>query len=102
MDKLRDPVTVAAVGGLVALGFFLLVFAAMPARRVDLLFEAAKAAVSVLPLAFFGVVVADLVRRRDDQRDRDEKDREANREIDRNRDDTAAGFSTMSWSRTTA
>lgn len=39
-----------------------------PARREDLIFEIASAAIEVFPLAFFGVIVAELVRRRDARR----------------------------------
>jgi hypothetical protein len=92
LARLRDPVVVAAIGGVAALLLFTVVFAALPARRVDLLFEAAKAAVAVLPLAFFGVIVADLVRRRDAKRDQDDHAREAQRDLDRNRDEYRRQF----------
>jgi hypothetical protein len=103
MDRLRDPVALAVVGGAVAVGFFALVFARMPDQRDVLLLEGAKAAIGVVPLAFFSVIVADLVSRRDyqrtqadrereQQRERDDRAREIQRELDRNRDDYRRRF----------
>jgi hypothetical protein len=66
-----DPYRVVAGGVAVAAAILLLAFVSMPeARREDLTFEIAKAAIQVVPLAFFGVVVGELVRRRDADRAR--------------------------------
>ena len=66
MNKDHAPYVAAAAGAAVAILVFAVALVALDqARRADLAFELAKAAIGVLPLAFFGVIVADLVRRRD-------------------------------------
>jgi len=74
MGRINGPY-VAAAGGVVFAGLVLLLAVqSLPeARREDLVFETASAAIQVFPLAFFGVIVAELVRRRDSRRARDEK-----------------------------
>ena len=74
MGRINGPY-VAAAGGVVFAGFVLLVAVqSLPeARREDLVFETASAAIQVFPLAFFGVIVAELVRRRDSRRAMEQK-----------------------------
>ena len=69
MTKISGPYAVA-LAGLVAAGLVLwfALDSLPPARHAKLVFEIAKAAVQVFPLAFFGVVVAELVRSRDARR----------------------------------
>lgn len=62
----RAPYVAAGAGALAALALLAYVLNTVEAAaRADLLFEAAKSAIGVLPLAFFGVIVADMIRRRD-------------------------------------
>jgi hypothetical protein len=69
MSRISGPYAAAAGGVIVAVLVLLVAIAALPeARREDLAFEIARAAISVFPLAFFGVIVAELVRRRDARR----------------------------------
>ena len=69
MTRIGGPYVVALAGLVVAGLVLLLALAALtPALREDLVFEIAKAAVQVFPIAFFGVIVAELVRRRDARR----------------------------------
>jgi hypothetical protein len=66
---MSGPYAVAAGGVVVAALVLLVALVSLPPlRREDLVFEIAQAAVQVFPLAFFGVVVAELVRRRDARR----------------------------------
>jgi hypothetical protein len=66
---LSGPYAVAAGGAVVAALVLLATLVSLPPmRREDLVFEIAQAAVQVFPLAFFGIVVAELVRRRDARR----------------------------------
>jgi hypothetical protein len=66
MTNSRAPYVAAGAGAVVALLVFGLVMNTLDAAaRADLMFELAKSAIGVLPLAFFGVIVADMIRRRD-------------------------------------
>jgi len=69
MGRISGPYA-AAIGGVVfaAVVLLLAVLSLPEARREDLVFETATAAIQVLPFAFFGVIVAELVRRRDARR----------------------------------
>ncbi|OGO55674.1 MAG: hypothetical protein A2Z32_03295 [Chloroflexi bacterium RBG_16_69_14] len=69
MSRISGPYAAAAGGVAVAVLVLLAVIVSLPpARREDLIFEIAGAAIQVFPLAFFGVIVAELVRRRDARR----------------------------------
>ncbi len=66
MSSSRAPYAAAAGGAVVALAVFGYVLTTVDGQaRADLMFELAKSAIGVLPLAFFGVIVADMIRRRD-------------------------------------
>ena len=104
MSKLHEPVVVATIGGIAAVAVVLiLALAAIPSSRDAMLFEMSKAAIGIVPVAFFGVLIAELVRKRDDQRAREEKERDALRareekerdalrELERNRDEYRRRF----------
>jgi hypothetical protein len=63
--------TGGVIGSLVVLG---LVFTTLPAERhQELLLELGKASIGILPLVFFGVIVSDLLRQRDERRARQGK-----------------------------
>ena len=80
MARLRDPYVVVGLGVAAAGGALLAVVSLLPADDRDaLLFEIAKAAIAVFPFAFFSVVVADLVRRRDAERVTRDRHRETRR-----------------------
>jgi hypothetical protein len=69
MSRINGPYAAAAGGVVVAVLVLLATMASLPeARREELVVEIARAAISVVPLAFFGVIVAELVRRRDARR----------------------------------
>jgi hypothetical protein len=66
MDRIRSPYGAIVAGGLVGLVAAAWAFWAMPdADRSKFPFEVGKAAVGILPLAFFGAFVSELVTRRD-------------------------------------
>ncbi len=82
MSRISGPYAAAAGGAAVAVVVLLGAVASLPpARREELVFESAKAAIQVFPLVFFGVIVAELVRRRD-----------THRAIEQKRDDFLRGF----------
>lgn len=89
----RAPYVAAVAGAVVALAVFGLVLALVdPARRSDLLFELAKSAIGVLPLAFFGVIVADMIRRRDTAQAHRREDEGHQRDHGRALDEYRRGF----------
>jgi hypothetical protein len=67
-----------AVAGAVAVGVFVAVYSALPAAsQTQLAFEVGKAAVGVLPVALFGLLVNEVVKERDAERVRAERERDA-------------------------
>lgn len=71
---------VIAGGLVIAAGLFLAILLRMPAdAQTDLVVEVAKAAIGLFPVVFFGVIVAELLKRRDEERSRREKRREQRR-----------------------
>jgi hypothetical protein len=68
-------------GGLaIAAVLFIVILLGMPAAaQTDLVVEVAKAAIGLFPVVFFGVIVAELLKRRDDERSRRDKRREERR-----------------------
>ena len=78
-------------GGLaVAAALFVAILLGMPAQaQTDLVVEVAKAAIGLFPVVFFGVIVAELLKRRDEERSRREKRREERRAF---RDRAIAGY----------
>lgn len=80
MRRLTDPIVfaVAAIVGAVVVLF--LVASGLPdPRREELTFEIAKAAVQVIPFALLTVVVAEMVRRRDGDRESEQRQDEIRR-----------------------
>lgn len=84
-ERLRNDPYAVVVGGLAFAAVALVGIVAVlpPQDRTQLLFEAAKAAIGVFPVAFFSVIVADLVRRRDAEMARKERKHEVRREFRR-------------------
>jgi hypothetical protein len=78
-------------GGLaIAAVLFVAILLGMPAQaQTDLVVEVAKAAVGLFPIVFFGVIVAELLKRRDEERSRRDKRREQRRAF---RDRAIAGY----------
>jgi len=81
---------VIAGGLVIAAGLFLAILLGLSgdAQR-DLVVEVAKAAVGLFPVVFFGVIVAELLKRRDEERGKREKRREERRAF---RDRAIAGY----------
>lgn len=93
MPRINGVVLVA--GGGVAVAGFVLALAVRslsPDGQQSLILESAKAAIQVFPLAFFGVVVADLLRRRDEQRTQARMDRDYQRDLAQKRDEYVGEF----------
>ena len=63
-----------------------------PLRQEELGAEIAKAAIQIFPLAFFGVIVADLVRQRDERRTEDRRAEDRALELEQKRDEFRRRF----------
>ena len=91
--KDRGVYVAAGVGAILAVAVLAIALSLLDAaRRADVVFEIAKSAVAVIPLAFFGVVIADMVRRRDTNLEHKREDRARREEYDRQLDDYRRGF----------
>lgn len=93
MSRLSSPYAVVIAGIALAGAVLLVVAAALPeTRREELAVEAAKAAIQVIPFALLTVVVAELVRRRDDRRAEQRRAEDRARELDQRRDEIRRRF----------
>jgi len=80
MRPMNRAYAVIAGGLAIAAVLFIVILLGMPAAaQTDLVVEVAKAAIGLFPVVFFGVIVAELLKRRDEERSRREKRREERR-----------------------